>query len=260
MRDSLPLVIDAQTRFCALLERILHRQQAIAADLIRARMGLDSFTEVYSSLARGAGGRNPEVEEETTLIVRDLGVLGHGLSMLADTEERHCAASIDTTLEELKSQREMWRAFAGLLERYDSKLRHDNVDKLRKRIGTTQRAYSNVMENRKTGYEEEGKRLLNAIAKDEADVKACLDRRTFLRYALTQELRWVWRESTTLRVILGKWSTEGSEVGRKCTRSEEAANDFRLTACEKNCADMAKPGKFPCLSGRVYASVYDTSS
>ena len=212
-------MIDRQTRLCALLERISHRSTSNANDLLRAHMCLDFVGGIYSSLSgSGSAGRPKEVEEDALLLCRDLDKLSAGLSSLASLSEARSSAFEDSTLERLKMQRETWRALDSLLERYKAKLQVDNVEMLKKRIEGSKSRYASLQATTKPEWQEEGKKVLDGIEKDQEAMAGALSRRAVLKWIMAQEVRWVWRCSARLRVDVADWSADESAHAARIAR------------------------------------------
>lgn len=234
-------MIDALTRFCALLERIQHRHSANASDLLRAKMSLDTFNEVFmstsqtgsatpsqynsheqhahasASLQRGGFGRSKEVQEELTILSSlALPNFTSSLTSLSEmTDFYHSETFEGEVLEKYKGQREMWRALYELVQRYETKLKPDNVDKLKKKIEGAQGRYQSISQSSSAATpqnQEELKKILESIERDQDAIKIALDRRVALRWCVAQELRYAWRSSANMRVILSDWSREESSV------------------------------------------------
>lgn len=264
LRESVPGIIETLTRLSGLLERIVNREAANSADLLRTRMGLDSFSEMYSALgeagsssmtatngsdadtlghrrassSRGSnegtgvragrvgGGRPKEIEEDSLILKRDVFRFGEALSSLCEQTEQRCASFEDSTLEDIKLQRDSWRALAMLLDRYETRLKHDGLEKVKKRIEASQTRYATLQAAAKPNWHEEGQRLLSSIESDQDTVSKLLDRRGFLRYSVAQEIRWAWRWSAMLQDHLARWAQGGSlhadRVARIWTSLSEA--------------------------------------
>lgn len=87
---------------------------------------------------------------------------------------------LSTTLESIKSQRDLYLATRDLFVRHD-RLSLDQVDRLKKRIDTTSVKLEGVRSAKKDGWEEEADRLGSAIEKDKAMIQSMLNRRVFVR-------------------------------------------------------------------------------
>ncbi|KAG2011874.1 MVP1 domain-containing protein [Coprinopsis cinerea AmutBmut pab1-1] len=118
-----------------------------------------------------------------------------GLSQVADHTQRHSELSetrtrafLDTTLEDLKSQRDLYLATRDLFIRHD-RLSVDQVDRLKKRVETNGSKLEGVRVAQKDGWEEEAERLTALIERDQATIAAQLSRRVFIRVCLWHELR-----------------------------------------------------------------------
>lgn len=224
LREALPGLIESLTRLCALMERINHRAQQNADDLLRLRLSFDSFNEYYKGL-NGGGGNNHaarprEIEEETMILYRDLNKLSGELGTMAELAESHIAGFENETILEnkLKLQRDLWRSLLALLNKYESKLKHDNIDKIKKRIESNQSKYSSInntpLQNRKSNADEEMKKIIRNIEEDQNEIERLLNRRAFYKWTTTAEIRLAWRWSTLLRVDISELAMEENKVGR----------------------------------------------
>ena len=255
LREALPAVIDSSSRLCALLERVHHRNLASAADMLRAKMSLDSYGEVLAGLSTGHAhaGRPKEVEEECLVLHRDMHKFSDALGHLAESAEVRSIEWENESLERLKLQREIWKGLLGLLDRYEQRLRHDAVDKTKKRIEANQTRFkalaSAAPESRKANYDEEVRKLLKSIEDDQDLVEKALQRREYLRYSLAQEIRWTWRWSTVLRVDLSNWSVRESEV------SEVLPCDWRIRKRSELTSLCTRPRQYQQRITRMWASL-----
>jgi len=221
LRESLPSLIDSLTRFCALLERINYRNEQNYSDLVRTRLALDSFSEIYKGLNNGGNsnhaGRPKEIEEETLFFNRDVLKLSENIGNIVELQEEVIHTRNEGLERDLKLQRDLWRSLLILLNKYESKLKHDNIDKIKKRIEQSQSRYSTLnniqSSNRKHKEEEEMKKLVNGIENDQNEIERLLNRRMFFRWCITAEIRLIWRLSTLMRVGMSEWMMRENKVG-----------------------------------------------
>lgn len=256
LKESLPSLIEALTRFCALLERINYRNEQNNADLIRVRMAFDSFGEIYKGLNSGSSsstssstttsnttgginnanhaGRPKEIEEETMILNRDIGMFSENMGRIAELQEGNISGSgkteevgerggaegggrIEMLERDLKFQRDIWRSLLQLLNKYETRLKHDNIDKIKKKIEISQSRYSTInntpVANRKNNSEEEMKKLINSIQDDQNEIQRLLNRRVFFKWSIVGEIRWIWRCSTLIRVNMSDWIKRENKVG-----------------------------------------------
>ncbi|TFK39780.1 hypothetical protein BDQ12DRAFT_711883 [Crucibulum laeve] len=129
-----------------------------------------------------------------------------GLEHVAMHAQRHSEMSemrtrtlLDTTLETLKSQRDLYLATRDLFIRHD-RLSVDQVERLKKRVETNGTKLDGIRAAQKDGWQEEVDRLTAIIEKDQATIAAQLSRRVFIRACMWHELRVVLhnRENTLL--------------------------------------------------------------
>ncbi|KAF9266966.1 hypothetical protein L218DRAFT_1074801 [Marasmius fiardii PR-910] len=127
-------------------------------------------------------------------------------SELAEQRTRNL---FDTTLEALKSQRDLYIATRDLFIRYD-RLSLDQVERLKKRIETTSVKMDGIKAAQKEGWQDEVDKLAAGIEKDQATIAAQLSRRVFIRACLWNELRIILhnRENTCLSVMIQQFARE----------------------------------------------------
>ncbi|KAJ3808039.1 hypothetical protein EV368DRAFT_83871 [Lentinula lateritia] len=142
-----------------------------------------------------------------------------GLEQVASHFGRHSELSesrtrvlLDTTLEAVKSQRDLYIAVRDLFIRHD-RLSLDQVERLRKRVETTSLKLDGIKAAQKDGWQDEADKLVAAIEKDQATIAAQLSRRVFIRACLWHELRVILhnRENTLLTVMTQSFGREEQE-------------------------------------------------
>ena len=218
LKESLPGLIDSLTRLCALLERINYRNEQNSSDLVRARLALDSFGEIYKGLSNGGhhAGRPKEIEEETLIFNRDILKLSENIGNIAELQESNTNGRVEDLERDLKLQRDLWRSLLILLSKYESKLKHDNIDKIKKKIEASQNRYSTLNntpnQTRKPKEEEEMKRIITQIEDEQNEIERLLNRRAFFKWSITGEIRFIWRYSTLMRVVASDWTMRENKV------------------------------------------------
>ncbi|KAJ7155390.1 hypothetical protein C8R43DRAFT_999603 [Mycena crocata] len=139
-----------------------------------------------------------------------------GLQQVAAHTQRHSELSelrtrtlFDSTLEGIKSQRDLYVALKDLLIRND-RLSIDQVDRLKQRVETTSLKLEGVKAAQKDGWQDEVERHVAAIEKDQATIAAQLSRRVFIRACLWHELRVVLhnRENTLVSHLVQTFTRE----------------------------------------------------
>ncbi|KAJ4469550.1 hypothetical protein J3R30DRAFT_3550973 [Lentinula aciculospora] len=142
-----------------------------------------------------------------------------GLEQVASHCQRHSEISenrtrvlLDTTLEAVKSQRDLYIAVRDLFIRND-RLSLDQVERLKRRVETTSLKLDGIKAAQKDGWQDEADKLVAAIEKDQATIVAQLNRRVFIRACLWHELRVILhnRENTLLTVLTQTFSREEQE-------------------------------------------------
>ncbi|KAJ3865164.1 hypothetical protein EV359DRAFT_39426 [Lentinula novae-zelandiae] len=142
-----------------------------------------------------------------------------GLEQVASHFGRHSELSesrtrvlLDTTLEAVKSQRDLYIAVRDLFIRHD-RLSLDQVERLKKRVETTSLKLDGIKAAQKDGWQDEADKFVAAIEKDQATIAAQLSRRVFIRACLWHELRVILhnRENTLLTVMTQSFAHEEQE-------------------------------------------------
>lgn len=152
------------------------------ADLSRLTITLNALNEVNAQCWRG---------DDCELCEGVRGglaqVSGHVMKQAEELDQRARVMST-ATLEALKTQRDLYIATRDLFIRYD-RLSGDNVDRLKKRIETTQSKLEGIRVAAKDGWQEEVDKLSNAVEKDQATISSLMNRRVFIRHSMWHELR-----------------------------------------------------------------------
>ncbi|KAF8074872.1 hypothetical protein FPV67DRAFT_602791 [Lyophyllum atratum] len=139
-----------------------------------------------------------------------------GLEQVAVHTQRHSELSesrtrtlLDTTLEAVKGQRDLYVATRDLFIRHD-RLSIDQVERLKKRVDANSLKLEGMRAAQKEGWEEEVERLTGLIEKDQATIAAQLSRRIFIRASMWHELRVVLhnRENALLTQLVQNFSRE----------------------------------------------------
>ncbi|KAJ7066631.1 hypothetical protein C8F01DRAFT_1020137 [Mycena amicta] len=118
-----------------------------------------------------------------------------GLQQVAAHAQRHSELSelrtralYDSTLEQIKAQRDLYIAVKDLLIRHD-RLSIDQVERLKQRVETTSLKMEGVKVAQKEGWQDEVERQIASIERDKATIAAQLSRRVFIRACIWHELR-----------------------------------------------------------------------
>lgn len=222
VRRKLGAVIEHWHRVCLLGDRLAKRREAAAADLTRLAMTINSLNEVNATCWRGEGC-------EACGGVRDgLGRVSARVQGHAANLERRSHGLVETTLEMLKGQRDLYLAMRDLFSRHD-RLAGDAVERLKKRVATFQDRLEGVRAAQKDGWAAEADRIAQGVEQDQTAIAVQLARRVFVRHTMWHELRVVLhnRENTLLvqtlqnlgrderefaEVALATWNAFGEEV------------------------------------------------
>ncbi|TDL23609.1 hypothetical protein BD410DRAFT_768122 [Rickenella mellea] len=221
VRRKIGILIEQWQKICLLTERILKRREAAAADLSRLNMTLNALNEVNEVCWRG------DVCELCEGVRQGLTHVSGHVQIEADTLEQRVRVAMATTLEALKSQRDLYIAMRDLFIRHD-RLGGDQVERIKKRVEANQMRLEAVKVGRKEGWEAEAERVANTIERDQAAIAAALNRRVFVRFCMWHELRVVLhnRENAlvtqAVRDMARAESTFAEEVARQWTSLSEA--------------------------------------
>ncbi|TRM65617.1 hypothetical protein BD626DRAFT_398892 [Schizophyllum amplum] len=146
------------------------------------------------------------------------GVRG-GLSQVAAHAQRYAEmvelrtrSLMDTTLEGLKAQRDLYIAMRDLFIRHD-RLSVDQVERLKKRVETTSLKMDGIKSTQKEGWEVEADKLSSQIERDQATIAAQLSRRVFIRACMWHELKVVLhnRENTLPTLLVQAFAREETD-------------------------------------------------
>uniref|UniRef100_D8Q1I6 Sorting nexin MVP1 n=1 Tax=Schizophyllum commune (strain H4-8 / FGSC 9210) TaxID=578458 RepID=D8Q1I6_SCHCM len=130
----------------------------------------------------------------------------------AEMQELRTRSLMDTTLEGLKAQRDLYIAMRDLFVRHD-RLSVDQVERLKKRVETTSLKMDGIKSTRKEGWEIEADKLASQIERDQATIAAQLSRRVFIRACMWHELKVVLhnRENTLPTLLVQAFAREETE-------------------------------------------------
>ncbi|KAF9466069.1 hypothetical protein BDZ94DRAFT_1188039 [Collybia nuda] len=151
-----------------------------------------------------------------------------GLEHVAAHTQRHSELSelrtrtlLDSTLESIKSQRDLYIATRDLFIRHD-RLSIDQVERLKRRVETNSVKLDGIRAAQKEGWEEEVERYTGLVEKDQASIATQLSRRVFIRASMWHELRVVLhnRENTLLTQTVQNFVREEQDF------SENVANNW----------------------------------
>ncbi|OCB87801.1 hypothetical protein A7U60_g5124 [Sanghuangporus baumii] len=183
------------------------------ADLSRLTITLNALNELNAQCWRG------DDCELCSGVQSGLGQVSNHIGKQSDNLDQRARVMSLSTLEALKSQRDLYIAMRDLFLRHD-RLSSDNVERLKKRIETTQSKLEGIRVAQKDGWEQEVDRLSGLVEHDQATIASLLNRRIFIRYSMWHELRVVLhnRENTLI-----------TQVVREFTRDESAFAEVVLT-------------------------------
>lgn len=224
VRGKLSPLIEQWQRICILAERMIKRHEAAAADMTRLANVLRAIAEVNERCWRG---------DECDLcdgVRKGIGHVATHTQHHSDLLEERTNMLLHSTLESLKSQRDLYVAMRDLFARHE-RLAVDNVDRLKKRIDSNSMKLESIKAGQKEGWQEDADRVVVLIEKDQATIASLLNRRVFIRACMWHELRVVLhnRENVLLSRltqtfareeqafadrVLANWVSLGNEVER----------------------------------------------
>ncbi|TFY80322.1 hypothetical protein EWM64_g3691 [Hericium alpestre] len=146
----------------------------VKADLSRLTNTLKALVEVNGQCWRG---EECELSDGVNLGIRRV---SEHTQRHTDLLEQRTRTLLFTTLEGLKSQRDLYIAMRDLYVRHD-RLSIDQVERLKKRVDATALRLEGIKAVGKDGWQEEADRLAGAMEKDKATIAAQLNRRVFIR-------------------------------------------------------------------------------
>ncbi|KAJ3503320.1 hypothetical protein NMY22_g18288 [Coprinellus aureogranulatus] len=173
------------------------------ADMARLTNTLRAVIEVGDPCWRG------DDCELSTGVRAGLGKVAEQVQVQSELSENRTRVLLDSTLEALKSQRDLYLATKDLFIRHD-RLSIDQVERLKKRIEVNSVKLDGIRAAQKDGWLEEAERLTNLIERDQASVATQLNRRVFIRVCLWHELRVVLhnRENTLVTQAVHNFARE----------------------------------------------------
>ncbi|OJA14986.1 hypothetical protein AZE42_04321 [Rhizopogon vesiculosus] len=152
------------------------------ADLARLTNVLRAVVEVNGRCWRG---------DECELcdgVRQGIGHVASHTQQQSDLLEQRTNTLLYSTLEALKSQRDLYIAMRDLFVRRD-RLSVDNVDRLKKRVDSNSMKLEGIKAAQKDGWHEETDRVVGLIEKDQATISSLMNRRVFIRASMWHELR-----------------------------------------------------------------------
>ncbi|KAG8848407.1 Sorting nexin mvp1 [Serendipita sp. 411] len=185
-------------------QRVLKRRETGSADIMRATLTLNALTEGSSGNIWGL----PDSSLAAGVRIGVENVSGH-LNSLADSMEQRSRVAVNSNLEALKTQRDLYVAVRDLFARHD-RYSPDAVERLKKRVETQSLKLEGIKKTQKEGWENEAEKIAASISKDQAAITACMARRVFIRHCLWHEFRVIFhnRENTLLSLALQTWTAQ----------------------------------------------------
>ncbi|KAG8822978.1 Sorting nexin mvp1 [Serendipita sp. 400] len=175
-RQKIGTLIEQWTRLCTITERVLKRRETGSADIMRATLTLNALTEGSSGNIWGL----PDSSLAAGVRIGVENVSGH-LNSLADSMEQRSRVAVNSNLEALKTQRDLYVAVRDLFARHD-RYSPDAVERLKKRVETQSLKLEGIKKTQKEGWENEAEKIAASISKDQAAITACMARRVFIRH------------------------------------------------------------------------------
>ncbi|KAG9313037.1 hypothetical protein JVU11DRAFT_6477 [Chiua virens] len=212
VRGKINPLIEQWQKICVLAERIIKRRESAAADLARLTNVLRVVVEVNERCWRG------DDCEFCDGVRRGVGRIAEHTQQQSDLLEHRTHALLRSTLESLKSQRDLYISMRDLFIRHD-RLTTDNVERLKKRVESNSMKLEGIKAAQKDGWQEDADRVVILIEKDQATIASLMNRRVFIRACMWHELRVVLhnRENALL-----------SKLAQTLAREEQAFADSIL--------------------------------
>lgn len=203
VRGKLSPLIEQWQRICILAERMIKRHEAAAADMTRLANVLRAIAEVNERCWRG---------DECDLcdgVRQGIGRVATHTQHHSDLLEERTNMLLYSTLESLKSQRDLYVAMRDLFARHE-RLAVDNVERLKKRIDSNSTKLESIKAAQKDGWQEDADRVVVLIEKDQATIASLLNRRVFIRACMWHELRVILhnRENVLLSKLMQTFAHE----------------------------------------------------
>lgn len=197
VRGKISPLIEQWQRICVLAERIIKRRESAAADLARLTNVLRAVVEVNERCWRG---------DECELcdgVRQGITRVASHTQRQSDLLEQRTNVLLYSTLEALKSQRDLYIAMRDLFVRRD-RLSVDNVDRLKKRVDSNSMKLEGIKAAQKDGWQDDADRVIGLIEKDQATIATLMNRRVFIRASMWHELRVVLhnRENALLSMLV----------------------------------------------------------
>lgn len=206
VRQKIGPLIEAWQKICVLGERLIRKREAAAADLSRLTNTLKTLVEVNGQCWKG------DDCDLSQGVKQGVAALSAHTQRHTDLLELRTGVLLQNTLEELKSQRDLYIAMRDLFVRHE-RLSVDQVERLKKRVDANALKLESIKAVGKDGWEEEADKIAGGIEKDKATISAQLNRRVFIRACMWHELRVVLhnRENTLLTQVVQSFAREEQE-------------------------------------------------
>lgn len=204
---------------CSLLERLIKRNEGLAADHARLASSLASLTELST--------------ETYAADTNDVPLLNDGLNATARHVDVHRGLLLeesrlteDVVLEDLKSLRDAAVAMRDLFDRFNSPLARTSIPALEKRIASSEAKLAATRAKpdaqRKPG---DAEKIEDSIIKDREEVKRQYERSVFVKECVRDEIGY-WNQGMVRRV--GGW-VQGW-VAENVRSAEMVAGNWRVLA------------------------------
>ncbi|THH05409.1 hypothetical protein EW145_g4817 [Phellinidium pouzarii] len=190
------------------------------ADFSRLTMSINALNEFNAQCWRG------DECELCTGVRSGLEQVSNHIAKQSDDLDTRSRAMSSTTLDSLKSQRDLYIAMRDLFLRHD-RLSGDNVGRLTKRIEMTQIKLEGIRAAQKEGWAQEIDRLSSLVERDQASIASSLNRRVFIRYSMWHELRVVLhnRENALVTQAVRNFAQEESSFAETVANNWNSLSD-----------------------------------
>lgn len=180
--DGLKRAIESFNTLTTLQERLIKRQEATGADMLRFSLSINTFCEQehtdYDILGKENGPG----------ITNGLRAASKHHSHAQQYIEQECRNNEDVLLEDLKRHRDTLTAMSEVFVRH-SKYSGDNIPTLQKRIETCENKLS-ALAAKPDAKETDKTKLTTSIEQDRASIVRAEKRRIFIRECIWHELQY----------------------------------------------------------------------
>lgn len=212
-RKAVPEMLERWTAIVNLVDRIVKRKDAAAADYSRLNFSLLSLVESSNKRWRPESDNRKVTEQGMSRV-------GEAVQDHADMLSARSSATSIATLEALKYQRDLVCSFRDLLVRLD-RLLPDQVEGLKRRIDISTRRAASLRREERPNWEQEYEKLISQVASDSAMVEKLMSRRVHTRKTIWEEMVWMHWRYRELEEAWRRWVREEVVFSQSVLRNWE---------------------------------------